>query len=70
MKRLLAEVHRRGPAFAVCEMGDHDDLRRMTIGIAHLSNDPRYTESVLARLQADFERGDGYEIAESEIEIL
>jgi uncharacterized protein YlxP (DUF503 family) len=57
VKRLLADVRRRGPAFAVCEMDDHDDLRRLTICVAH-------------RLQAEFERGHGYEIVESEIEIL
>lgn len=69
VKRLLADVHRRGSAFAACEIGDQDDLRRLTICVAHLSNDPRFTESVLARLRAEFERGDGYEMDESEIEI-
>ncbi len=70
VKRLLADVRRRGPAFAACEMNDQDDLRRLTLCVAHLSNDPRFTESVLARLRVDFERGDGYEMAESRIEIL
>jgi uncharacterized protein YlxP (DUF503 family) len=70
VKRLLADVRRRGPAFAACEMNDQDDLRRLTICVAHLSNDPRFTESVLTRLRLEFERGDGYEMAESHIEIL
>jgi uncharacterized protein YlxP (DUF503 family) len=70
VKRLLADVRRRGPAFAACEMKDQDNLRRLTICVAHLSNDPRFTESVLHRLQADFERGDGYEMVEWEVEIL
>jgi len=70
VKRLLADVRRRGPAFAACEMTDQDDLRRLTICVAHLSNDPRFTESVLTRLLADLERGDGYEMAESRIETL
>ena len=69
VKRLLADVHRRGPAFAVCEATDHDDLRRLTLCVAHLSNDSRYTESVLDRLCAEMDRGDGYEMDESEIEI-
>ena len=70
VKRLLADVQRRGSAFAACEMNDQDDLRRLTLCVAHLSNDPRFTESVLTRLRVEFERGDGYEIAESQIEIL
>ena len=70
VKRLLADVHRRGPAFAACEADDQDDLRSLTVRVAHLSNDPRFTESVLARLQTDFGRGDGYEIADARIEIL
>jgi len=68
VKRLLADVQRRGPAFAACEVTDQDDLSRLTICVAHLSNDPRFTESVLTRLLSDFERGDGYEMAESRIE--
>ena len=69
-KRLLADVHRRGPAFAACEMQDQDDLRTLTLSVAHLSNDSRYTESVLARLRVEFGRGDRYELYESRIEIL
>ncbi len=70
VKRLLADVQRRGPSFAACEMNDQDDLRRLTLCVAHLSNDPCFTESVLAWLRADFERGGGYEMVESRIEIL
>lgn len=69
VKRLLTEVKRRGPAFAACEMDDQDDLRRLTICVAHLSNDLRFTESVLSRLGTEFERGDGYEMADLRIEI-
>ncbi len=70
VKRLLADVQRRGPAFAACEMNDQDDLRWLTVRVAHLSNDSRFTESVLERLRADFERSVGCEAAESRIEIL
>ncbi len=70
VKRLLADVQRRGPAFAACEANDQDDLHRLTIRVAHLSNDVRFTESVLSRLQAELGRGEGYEMAESRIEIL
>lgn len=70
VKRLLADVKRRGPAFAACEVADHDDLHRLTIRVAHLSNDARFSESVLTRLQIEMGRGNGYEVAESRIEIL
>jgi uncharacterized protein YlxP (DUF503 family) len=69
VKRLLADVRRRGPAFAACEMDDQDELRRLTLCVAHLSNDARFTESVLTRLLDEFERGGGYEVADSRIEI-
>ena len=70
VKRILADVRRRGAAFAVCETDDHNDLRRLTIRVAHLSNDSRFTESVLAKLQAELGRGNGYEMSESQVEIL
>jgi len=69
VKRLLADVQRRGAAFAASEADDQDDLRRLTLCVVHLSNSPHFTESVLARLGAELERGDGYEMVESRIEI-
>ncbi len=70
MKRILAEVQRHGSAFAACEADDQDDLQRMTIRIAHLSNDPRFSDAALQKLQLRLERGDGYELEEAEMEIL
>lgn len=70
MKRILAEVQRHGPAFAACEANDQDDLQQMTIRIAHLSNDPRFSDAALQKLQLRLERGDGYELEEAEMEIL
>jgi len=70
VKRLLADVQRRGPAFAACEMEDQDDLRLLTLSVVHLSNDSRYTESVLMRMRTEYGRGDRYEMCESRIEIL
>lgn len=70
VKRILAEVHRHGPAFAVCEAGDQDDLAHLTIRVAHVSNDPRFTDSALSKLQAKLEQGGGCEAEESETEIL
>ena len=70
VKRILAEVHRIGPAFAACEADDQDDLQHMTIRVAHLSNDPRFSDSALQKLQLKLKRGDGYEMEETDVEIL
>ena len=70
VKRILAEVHRNGPAFAVCEADDQDDLQQLTVRVAHLSNDPRFSDSALRKLQLKLERGDGYELEEADMEIL
>ena len=42
----------------------------MTIRVAHLSNDPRFSDSALQKLQIKLARGDGYELEEAELEIL
>ncbi|MBE0636415.1 DUF503 family protein [Candidatus Bipolaricaulota bacterium] len=70
VKRILADVQRQGPSFAACESGDQDDLQHMMIRVAHLSNDPRFSDSALRKLQAKLERGEGYEIEEADLEIL
>jgi len=70
VKRLLAEIDRCGPAFAASEVDDQDDLRAMTIRIAHVSNDPRFTNSVLSGLRERLDRGIEYEVEEAVIEIL
>lgn len=70
VKRILAEVDRLGAAFAACEMKGGDPLRLLKIRIVHLSDDPRYTESVLSRIERRFERGKGYLLAEAEREIV
>jgi uncharacterized protein YlxP (DUF503 family) len=70
VKRMLTEIRRLGPSFAACELSDSEDLHRLTIRIGHLSNDARYTDSSLARLQRRFERGNGYNIVDATIELL
>lgn len=70
VKRILADVHRLGPAFAACEADDQDDLQHMTIRVAHLSNDPRFSDSTLQKLQLKLARGDGHELEETTMEIL
>jgi uncharacterized protein YlxP (DUF503 family) len=70
VKHLLAEIDRCGPAFAACEVDDQDDLRSMTIRIAHVSNDPRFTDSVLSGLRDRLDRGIDYDVEEAVIEIL
>ena len=70
VKRILADIQRNGPAFAACEADDQDDLQCMTIRVAHLSNDPRFSDSALRKMQSKLERGDGYEMEEADLEIL
>ncbi|MCK5585468.1 DUF503 domain-containing protein [Candidatus Bipolaricaulota bacterium] len=70
VKRILADIQRNGPAFAACEADDQDDLQYMTIRVAHLSNDPRFSDSVLRKMQLKLERGNGYEMEEADVEIL
>lgn len=70
VKRILADVHRHGPAFAACEADNQDSLQQLKIRVAHVSNDPRFSDSALRKLQLKLERGDGYEIEEAELEIL
>jgi hypothetical protein len=70
VKRLLADVDRRGPSFAACEADDQDTLQAMTIRIAHLSNDARFSDAALRKLQTALERGDGYEVDAVTLEIL
>jgi uncharacterized protein YlxP (DUF503 family) len=70
VKRILAEVDRGGTAFGACEADDQDDLRTMTIRVAHLSNDPTYSASVLDRLSERLDRGDGYQLIDAEVEIV
>jgi len=70
IKRILAEVDRRGPAFAVAEVENLDDLGRATIRIAHLANDPRYTDSALTQLRTTLEFGKDYAVEGYDLEIL
>jgi uncharacterized protein YlxP (DUF503 family) len=70
VKRILADVHRCGAAFAACEVHEQDDLQQLVIRVAHLSNDPRFSDAALRTLQLRLERGDGYELEEADMEIL
>ena len=70
VKRILADVYQNGSAFAACESDAQDNLQQMTIRVAHLSNDPRFSDSALQKLQVKLARGDGYELEEAELEIL
>ncbi len=70
VKRILADVYRNGSTFAACESDAQDNLQQMTIRVAHLSNDPRFSDSALQKLQAKLARGDGYELEEVKLEIL
>ena len=70
VKAILAEVDRRGPAFAVAEVADLDDLNHATLRVAYLSNDPHHTDSVLAQLRTSLEVGKDYVVEDFDLEIL
>ncbi len=70
VKRILSDVTQHGPSFAVCEADDQDNLRAMTIRIAHLSNDQRFSDSALRKVQRRVERGNDYELEWSEMEFV
>jgi len=70
VKGLLAEIERRGPAFAVAEVGELDSHEFAVLRIAHVSNDPRFTDASLCRLRDSFEVGKDYVLEHSELEIL
>jgi uncharacterized protein YlxP (DUF503 family) len=70
VKRLVAQVHAEGPAFAVCEIDPDGGLRRAAIRVAHLSSDSAHTASALTHLRGRLERGDGYEVTDAETEML
>ncbi len=70
VKRILAEIQRMGPAFAVCEVPGDGDLLDLTVRIAHLSTDVRFTDGNLRRVAERFEHKPDYEVIESAIEIL
>jgi len=70
IRGLIATVERHGAAFGAAEVADLDARDRATIRIAHLSNDPQYTDAVLRQLQMTLEDGRGYLVEEAKLEIL
>ena len=70
VKRILADVHRLGPAFAACEVPDEKGLQALSMHVAHLSTDARFTDSALRRVAERFEHNAAYEIEDSTIELL
>jgi len=70
VRRLLADVDRFGIAFAACEADDQDRLDRLTIRVAHVSNDARHTDAALRKLQQRLDSGKQMEMIEVEVEVL
>ena len=70
VKRILADVHRLGPSFAACEVPNEDGLQALTMHVAHLSTDARFTDSALRRVAERFEHKAAYAIVDSTIELL
>lgn len=70
VKRLLAEVHQLGPPFAVCEVPEEVDLQSLTLRVAHMSSDARFTDSALRRVAERFEHRGDFEVLDTSIEVL
>ncbi len=70
VRRLVAQVHAEGAAFAACEVDPDGGLRRAVIQVAHLSTDAARTTRALARLREKLERGNGYEAIDVASEVL
>jgi uncharacterized protein YlxP (DUF503 family) len=70
VKHLVHAIHQQGTAFAVCEVGESTDLRRAALRVAHVSDDVQFTDSALARCRRLVERGNGFELEQSSVEIL
>jgi len=70
VRRLIADVHGEGPAFAVCEVDANAGLQRATVRVAHVSEDAERTAAALARVKSKLERGNGYEAIDAITEIL
>ncbi len=70
VRRLIAQVHAEGPAFAACEIDPNAGLQRAAIRVAHLSEDAARTGAALAKLQEKLERGSGYEVIDATTEIV
>ena len=70
VKRIIADVHRLGSSYAVCEVPGEGELQELTIRVAHLSTDARFTDSALRRTAERFEHKSAYQVTESSIEML
>ncbi|MBN1859299.1 DUF503 domain-containing protein [Candidatus Bipolaricaulota bacterium] len=69
LKRIVADVG-RAPNLAIGEVGAQDDLRRAVLRIAHVSNDPRRTQSVLMKWTRALDREDRIDVETVDVEIL
>jgi len=70
VKRILADVHRLGPSFAICELPESNELTDAWFRIAHVSGEARFTDSALRRLAERLERSGDYEVERAEVEIV
>jgi uncharacterized protein YlxP (DUF503 family) len=70
VKPLIAQISQLGPAIAVAEIAHLDDLDRVTLRIAHVSNDARRTESVLGKVEGKLSRESRFTVEASEVEVL
>jgi len=70
VKHLVNVVHQQGTAFGVCETLPLDTLRAVHLRVSHLSDDRQFTDAALTRCRRLLERGQGYELEGSSMEIV
>jgi uncharacterized protein YlxP (DUF503 family) len=70
VKAILAEIERRGTAYAAAEVEDLDRLDRATIQVAHVSNDPQRTDAALTQIRNALELRRDFALESFDAEIL
>ena len=70
VKRLLADIHQLGPPYAICELPEENGLDRLTLRIAHISSDARFTDSALRRVAERFEHKGDFDVLDTDLEVL
>lgn len=70
IKAILAEIERRGTAYAAAEVEDLDRLDRATIQVAHVSNDAQRTDAAMTQIRNALELRRDFALESFDAEIV
>ncbi len=70
VKAILAEIERRGTAYAAAEVEDLDRLDRATIQVAHVSNDAQRTDAAMTQIRNALELRRDFALESFDAEIV